>query len=430
MATLKNGNVQLKDTWAFPEMNFSRNPTEPCEAFKRSKPPTDEKGNVTGKGFIDAGLGTLVSAFVKEGGFSPAKGTGFVLVKLTKQQKATARRQIERMVGYLTKAEFLRKDDLTVTLPGASEEGEAANRKLKIPTASAVEAFKAIWMPKGKAVTPTYGVQSGNRRSFAMPYINAALVLEGHKAITSYPAEVRSYKDRATLILDNCKLNEDHKDGMRELSHENRIYVAAQLYAEGCAQALFRRTWPVGTAQFLWEVVVIDSRYPSVNLVDRIIKGEVKVTSGDKENLRKVRQLAEVDANGLDIKKSPKRIATRAKDAEVLSKATAMLDSIFTGQAEKRQKGASKTDMETLAGRHKVEIVKTVLSACGANNLGSLASLNEHAEMINACVKAILDGKIVFPLYIGGKGDPVTQETLDALVKNQKSNGGRRRARA
>lgn len=402
--------LALSSIWASPKWNNSRQPKTAADVYRRSKPK--KEGEI---GTIDGDLSTMVGSFCLDG-FSSAKGTSMVVFKLNATQKKQAVAEIRRMEKFLQEHSFLKGDKLTVTLPGEAD-GEASNEKLEIPTDAALEAFRAIWMPKGKPVTPTYGCNSGNRRMFAVPFINAGLALRKKKVIKDYPCTLVNYASEADRILDNAKLNEDHKVGMRDLSNKNRIGTAVQLYAQGAKQSDYRKVWKVGVAQFLWEVAVLDSHFPTVKLAEKIADGDIKVTSGHKEDLRKLRKLIEKTEAGAKISTASGR-RKRAKDPTIVKQVEDFFADV-KANATGRVRAASRKDMDEMAGRSKVGLVSDVLNAAKDDNLAVLGTLNDHADEINAAIEAIKAGvKLAPALFVL---DPETGEQLapDAVTQDQ-----------
>jgi hypothetical protein len=229
-------------------------------------------------------------------------------------------------------------------------------------------AWEAAYMKNGKVIAPTYGQVFGFRRNSILPTVNAIRRKAQLQPIESIPVSIKSYENDLERFEDTISENTLKNFGTRTLSDVDRISAAQRLFHEGATQTHLRRVFKDGMGQKLHALCTLDHAHKDLNIVKRLIAGELQFGPLDKEEMRKL-----------------------VKDAATSEAVAKYVEHPKDGTNESKM--ASKKDVKTMADQVPVEIIAIVLKAVVEDKLPTLVAFVKKAEAINAAVKAVMEQK-------------------------------------
>lgn len=279
----------------------------------------------------------------------------------------------------------------------------------KISAAQIREAFKARWMPKGKVEAPeyegVYAFQRGSSLDFAIAYA-MQLGLEPIKHIPCYVVEYTNEADR----IKDCMEENFAKDALLNdvTNHWPSIIQGANKYYEATGRAATLSDITrmvsggdeklVGRGQKAHAIVILNSRFPQLGIVDKIVKGGVR-----EENGRMV-DLGQEYGASLDRRKLTEyEQGTRAKTEKPSNPKD--VEEYFLNPTAKTNapiKPLTWKALNNVGQNSPNHLVRYILQASAnekfaAENLAALDKIAAECNEMLATVGLFKDGKPVFP---------------------------------
>ena len=237
-----------------------------------------------------------------------------------------------------------------------------------------LRAFEAIHVDgKGKLRTPKYGITTCNRRTKAIVATNAMFMVAGKPAILDVPYMEKEYTDALERGVD-CLLSNQLDAGRERLNGGDIVAAAKRIFVLGGSEATLTRALAGkrGTAQKAWSLVELDHKFGELGIIDRIVKGELKWASFDKETLRRLARGNEKDA------------VLPGNEDEV----KAYLDNPAKPDGND-PKILDKPKMDAMIARFPVAMIREVIFAIRNNRPEALTKYIDHAVAINALTEKL-----------------------------------------
>ena len=250
----------------------------------------------------------------------------------------------------------------------------------KVAKAHVLEAYKKL---KGRS-TPKYGINTGNRRSFAFVVMNAARIVAGDPIITTIPVEIEEYASEKDRRIANIRSNAGMDGGRKKQDHRDKLSAAFDVLNEGGIESdLYKGAnscqMSRGDAQRCFGIVRLHAANPELELLDRCLDANrddaVKIEKLDKEELRYLRQ-------------GKKEGAVMVREPGTIEEIKAYFDDPKPeGQNEDRM--MSKKMIKDLMDVNPNKVVSRILGAILSNNASPIAALAKEASEYNALAASL-----------------------------------------
>jgi hypothetical protein len=289
-------------------------------------------------------------------GYDVLQGGVFAVYELTPEQQEAA--ASERATQWQIMRD--RRDEFTFRAP-------LTGSKLTLAASDVLRTFEELYTDKGKVIVPTHGINAGHRRSVVWHIAQAIrrrceLGDIEHKI----PVKIEKYDSNLDRFCACIRENTGKTSGMRALSNADFANAAKMLFQEQCSESDMMRRAAIkrGKAQQLFALMLLDSRFPELELADSVITGERTLATFEKEETRKLAKAQETTAE--DVTK------------------------FVTSGAGKPKKVASRSDIKTLAEQCPVELIKVAAYFIFVDDTKGVNPLVDAAPEINKAVRSVL----------------------------------------
>lgn len=286
-------------------------------------------------------------------GWDPAKGA-LIVRELTADEIKDAVAQREAFLA-----------DLESSTQDLKVKSEKLGVDFVVSASDYLRTARELFVDGKKIHKPKYAVVAGHRRVQSFPFAQAILRKAGRDYMPDMFATVQSFGSMLDWQLACVNENVTKNVGARGLSDEDKVRAAVALYQSGGKESDLQHKagFSRGMAQKLFAVARVNGAFPDSKIADRIIAGEVKLASCDKEVLRTI-------AN---------------------SQSQEALDEWLNGpKAVDRTNMAQRKDIQRLAEQSPILPVKLILNAVLSNNLAMLSDLLPKKDAINESWRTII----------------------------------------
>lgn len=286
-------------------------------------------------------------------GWKPSLGV-IGVYKLSKEQQAQGVKERTAIRESLKAAE----EDFSVTYE---------QKQITVSASDCLRAWEGIFLTdKGKIIVPQYGQVFGFRRKLVLPEVNAVRRKLKKPAIDALPVHLKTYENDLERYEDCITENTQKNVGTRALSNVDRVHAAQKLFFEGSTQSNMRKVFKDGMGQKLYALCTLDKNHASLNIVERVVNGDLDFGPLGKEEMRKLHEES-AEAKEVDVYlKNPK-------------------------EKKNEKKMAAKSKISTAAKQFPVELVARTLQAVLDDNLESLNPLIEKRDELNKAVSSVLE---------------------------------------
>ncbi len=260
------------------------------------------------------------------------------------------------------------RESMLKTLSDATDSYDVPMRvgerdKVSVPAAEVLRAWTTLFVDaKGHIKAPKYGVVSGHRRTSVMPLAQAARRIAGLPTESEIPFDIREYTSTLGWNADCVQENMLAIAGRRALGTADKVAAAVHLYEHaGRESDLVKIGYKRGSAQKLFSFCRLNAAFPDEKILDRVIDGQIDFNGLDKEIMRSIAASGDIQA---------------LKDYLNKPKANA-------------PKVASGKEIRTYAEQNPVIVVKYVLNAVLANDMGRVNALIPHTKPLNEFWKSL-----------------------------------------
>jgi hypothetical protein len=287
-----------------------------------------------------------------------------------------------------------------------------AGKTTKVSAGILLKAFKMRWMKDGKVKAPKYEAVFGFQRGSSIDLGNAYLLATNREMLTEIPVHIVEYKNDADRIR-SCIEENFSKDALLNdvTNHWPSIIKSAKaLYdatGKAATEADITRALSggdqnlVGRGQKAHKILVLDSRFPQLNLVAKIVNAPTTVENG--RTVDKGQEYgASLDRAKLIALEGGTRSTPTNPDKPVTQ---ADVEAYFADPAG--MKGEAKRPMTwkalaRIAENHPNMFVRYVLQACQndkttAENLNALDKIAKDSNELLVAAGLCADGKPKFP---------------------------------
>lgn len=281
----------------------------------------------------------------------------------------------------------------------------------KVSDAQVREAFEGRWFTKGKINPPTHEAVYAYQRGGCIDWANAYAMAIGQDPIKTLPCYIMEYKTEAERIKD-CMDENYTKDALLNdvTNHWPSIIKGANAYYEStnrlATQADITRLVSggdnnmVGRGQKVYPILILNSRFPEMGIVKKIVEGGTRV-----ENGRDIDVGQEYGAS-LDRATLLKFMAGTATDVEatkVVKKSE--IQGYFDNPSAMKEKATQPLSFKaigTLGANSPNYLVRYVLQALAnkdtaAANLEALTKLTPECNELVTAAGLFVEGKPAFP---------------------------------
>lgn len=254
----------------------------------------------------------------------------------------------------------------------------------------ALHVFETLRVHKGKLIQPKWMGISGNRRFSILDEVNLARYTAepSQPLIAKVPVIERVFESEKDRLVAQMLENFGKMEGFARPTEKDMLLFGRLLLSKGGTQQDLRKAFTATTGQKVYGVLTLDARFPSVELVNRIIK----LPEDDPRKLKygpipgaALPNLVLRSDKGELVKENAKR---RTKgEPEFAPLTVELLEEFVTGTKNRgtnEAKMMDKDSIKTIAEQNQNVVVKTAFQSIINRNSDLLNPYIAHADAFNA----------------------------------------------
>lgn len=248
--------------------------------------------------------------------------------------------------------------------------------------------FETVRVAKGKIIVPKYMGVSGNRRNKVLLNANVARYLaSGDDAIiTQYPVLIRDFANEKERVIAQMLENMGKLEGFDKPSEKDMLLCAQVILHKGGIQDDIRRAFGATTGQKVYGILTLNTRFPEVKLLDRIINTDPKHPSFIRYGPIKGAKLPNLVLRSDPKELTKKNVAERtAGQPETQPLTQEGLEEFLGTKVVNQPKIMERKNIEALATNNPVNIGKAYAKAIESNNTDVINKFLANAPVYNAC---------------------------------------------